>query len=119
LTALLDRTKVPSDLVVHRVWTPEGAAEGRVLPVAYATERRRRLIGGLLAALGFVMLVVLFSVHAPSYLAILGVAISVTGGWYALGGESGFYEVREDGSLGEFLGRTKPDLGSMRRVSVR
>ncbi|MGZ3415831.1 MAG: hypothetical protein ACXVAT_18590 [Isosphaeraceae bacterium] len=115
---MLDRTKVPPDLVVHRVWTPEGTAAGRVRPVAYATERRRRLMGGLLVGLGLVMLVVLFLVQAPSYLAILGVAISVAGGWYALGGESGFYEVREDGGLGEFLGRTKPDLGSMRGVKV-
>jgi hypothetical protein len=115
---LLDGTKVPRDLVVHRVWAPEGAAGAGVRPVAYVTERRRRLVGGLLAGVGFVVLVVLFLVQAPSVLAILGLAISVAGGWYALGGESGFYEVKEDGSLGEFLGRSKPDLGSMRRVKV-
>ncbi len=115
---MLDRTKVPPDLVVHRLWTPEGTAAGRVRPIAYATERRRRIIGGFLAGLGFVMLVVLFLVHAPSYLAFLGLAVSVGGGWYALGGESGFYEVTEDGALGEFLGRTKPDLDSMRGAKV-
>jgi hypothetical protein len=115
---MLDRTKVPRDLVVHRVWAPEAAADERVRPVAYVTEARRRLIGGLLAGLGFVVLAALFLVHSPSFLAIFGVAIAVAGGWYALGGESGFYEVSEDGGLGEFLGRSKPDLGSMRGMKV-
>jgi hypothetical protein len=115
---MLDRTKLPPTLVVHRVWAPEAGSDRGLRPVAYVTERRRRLVGGLLVALGFVTLVVLLAAHAPSFTAILGMAISVAGGWYGLGGESGFYEVREDGSLGEFLGRTKPELGSMRGMKV-
>jgi hypothetical protein len=49
----------------------------------------------------------------------LALFIMVPGGAYALGGESGFYEVAEDGSLGEFLGRTKPRLDSMRGMRAR
>jgi hypothetical protein len=117
--AMLDRTKLPPNLVVHRVWVPEHGTDLGSRPVAYASERRRRLIGGTFAVLGFVLIVVLFAIHAQSFLALLGVAISMAGGWYSQGGESGFYELREDGSLGEYLGRSKPELGSMRGMKPK
>jgi hypothetical protein len=49
---------------------------------------------------------------------LVGLAISVIGGVYGAGGRSGFYQITAEGRLGEFLGRTRPDLRSMRRMNV-
>jgi hypothetical protein len=38
---------------------------------------------------------------------------------YTNGGRSRYYEVAKDGSLGNYLGKAKPDLHSMRGMSVR
>jgi hypothetical protein len=41
--------------------------------------------------------------------------VEVIGGLYLSGGKRfGFYVLAPDGSLGEYLGRNKPDLRSMR-----
>jgi len=38
---------------------------------------------------------------------------------YAAGGQAGYYKVREDGSLGDFLGRKTPlGLSEMRRIKA-
>jgi len=116
---VFDRTNLPHDLWVHRAWVPkEGSARGG-RSIVYVTERRRRLIGGALIGLGLVVMLAIAAAHAPSGLVVLALFVLVSGGVYALGGESGFYEVAEDGSLGEFLGRTKPRLDSMRGMRAR
>jgi hypothetical protein len=46
--------------------------------------------------------------------------IEVIGGLYLAGGKrGGFYVLTQDGSLGEYLGKTKPDLKSMRGTKVK
>lgn len=115
---MLDRTKMPPQFAAHRVWVPDGSSDRHRRPIVYVTERRRRLIGGALAVLGFLVILVTGAVHASVALIVLGLVTSVIGGGYAAGGRSGFYEVAEDGRLGEFLGRSKPELGSMRGAKV-
>jgi hypothetical protein len=45
--------------------------------------------------------------------------VEAIGGLYLSGGKrSGFYVLAPDGSLGEYLGRNKPDLRSMRGTRV-
>ena len=118
MDTMIDRAKLP-DFTVHRAWVPDGTSSSARRSIVYVTERRRRLIGGLLIALALVVIVAIFLTSAPSGLLLIALLIVVPGGGYALGGDSGFYEIAEDGSLGEFLGRAKPDLHSMRGTKVR
>jgi hypothetical protein len=115
---MLDRTKMPPNLWAHRLWVPNAGSDRGARTIAYVTERRRRMVGGVILVLGFVLVLAMPLAHAPVGLLMVGLVMSVVGGVYAAGGRSGFYEVAEDGSLGEFLGRSKPELGSMRGMKV-
>jgi hypothetical protein len=111
---LLDRTKVPSDLWVQRLWVPDGSGVNRQRTVL-VTDKRRLLMGGAIMAAGLAVVIGGSAIHAPSMLGLIALVIEVIGGIYAAGGKrSGFYEVAPDGSLGEYLGRKKPDLRAMR-----
>ena len=117
--SVLDRTKMPPDLQAHRVWVPEWESDRDRRPIAYVTEKRRRLIGGSAAAVGFLVIVALGLAHLY-YLAPVGLVVTAIGAGYGLGGRTGFYEVAEDGSLGKFIGRSRPDdIVSMRGMRVR
>ena len=105
---VLDRNKMPPDLRAHRVWIDEINSDPRP-SIAYVTETRRRMIGGAVAVLGFLMIVAIPLAHLPYFLALVGLGVSAIGGTYSLGGRSGFYEVAEDGSLGKYVGRRRPD----------
>jgi hypothetical protein len=115
----LDRTQLPVDLVVHRVWMSDDLGGGRPgRSIVYVTERRRRALGGVMIALGALLMIGAAIAHAVVALMLVGLAISVIGGVYGAGGRSGFYQITAEGRLGEFLGRTRPDLRSMRRMNV-
>jgi hypothetical protein len=46
--------------------------------------------------------------------------LEVIGGLYLTGGKrGGFYVLAPDGGLGEYIGKSKPDLRSMRGTKVR
>jgi hypothetical protein len=115
---MIDRNKMP-DFKVHRVWVPDVSSSRTRRSIVYVTERRRRLIGGMLIALALVVMMAIVLTDAQIGLIVIALFIVGLGGAYALGGDSGFYEVAEDGSLGEFLGKAKPDLRSMRGSKVR
>jgi hypothetical protein len=75
------------------------------------------MIGLVPAVLGFLLLIALALIRAPLVLLILPMAIAVVGARYASGGQAGYYEVSENGSLGDFLGRRTPmGLSEMRRT---
>jgi hypothetical protein len=114
-SCVLDRSKIPSSLAVHRVWVPERDADLR-RPVAYVSDRRRRTIGAILIALGVVAALALVLTRAEFWPAFVPLLVAWTGAAYAGGGRTGFYEVDDDGGLGEYLGRSKPDFSSMRAV---
>lgn len=115
IDTMLDRAKMPG-FAAHRVWVPDAGSSPARRSIVYVTERRRRLIGGVLLAVGLIVMLAIAVTGAPFGLLVIALLLVVPGGGYALGGDSGFYEVAEDGSLGEFLGRAKPDLQSMRGV---
>jgi hypothetical protein len=117
MSLVLDRSKVASRLWVRAVWAPEaGRAE---LPIALVTDRRRFMIGGVAVVVGFLVVATLAVGQAPLLLVILPLALSFIGISYSLSGRSGYYEVAEDGSLGDFLGRRKPDLSWMRLANTQ
>jgi hypothetical protein len=118
MDTMLDRAKMPR-FSARRIWVPDEASSQAGPPIVYVTEHRRRLIGGLLIGLGLMVMLAIAVTSLPSGLLVIALLLIVPGGAYALGGESGFYEVAEDGSLGEYLGRTQPDLRSMRGTKVR
>lgn len=107
---MLDPSRLPSGLVVHQVWAPIDERDDR-RPVAYVGDRRRRNVGVALIALG--VLVGLLA-RLAFWFAFAGLLIALTGVAYASGGRTGFYEVAEDGGLGDYLGRAQPDLREMR-----
>ena len=112
---MLDRSKIPSSLAVHRVWVPERDSDRR-RPVAYVGDRRRRTIGVILIALGVVAALAVLLTRAAFWLAFVPLLVAWAGAAYAGGGRTGFYEGDDDGGLGEYLGRSKPDFSSMRAV---
>jgi hypothetical protein len=112
---VVDRSKLPSDLWVRMVWSPKDPADPEERPVALVTDRRRWMTGLVPTVVGILLLIALAIVHAPLVLLLLPMVLSVAGARYAAGGPSGYYEVREDGSLGDFLGRKTPlGLSGMR-----
>jgi hypothetical protein len=48
------------------------------------------------------------------WLAFVPLLLAWAGVAYGGGGRTGFYEVDDDGGLGEYLGRSRPELGLMR-----
>ena len=116
---MIDRTKVPSDLWVQRLWVPDSGSAPGQRPIVLATDKRRLLMGGGIMVLGFAVVIGARAIHAPAVLALLALVIEVVGGLYAAGGQrSGFYELAPDGSVGDYLGRKKPDLSSMRGTKI-
>ncbi len=116
-SSVLDKSKISADLVVHRVWVPQRASDRR-LSIAYVGERRRMIVGTALLALAVTLGLAALVTRAAFWVAFVPLLIALTGVAYAGGGRTGFYEVGEDGGLGRYLGRTRPDLGSMRRKRV-
>jgi hypothetical protein len=103
---VVDPSRVPRDLVVHGIWIPASEASPE-RPLAYVTERRRRAAGGAIIALAIVIAVVVASRgHFAVAIALMLAALAAAA--YAGGGKAGFYEVCEDGTLGDYRGKTPP-----------
>jgi peptidoglycan/LPS O-acetylase OafA/YrhL len=110
---VVDKSKLPSGLVVVRVWVPETGSEPR-RPIAYVTERRRRIVGAVLIVLGLVLGLAVLVSRTAFWLAFVPLLVSWIGIAYGAGGRTGFYELNDDGGLGEYLGQWTPEVGSMR-----
>lgn len=112
--ARLDKTKVPPDLWARRIWVQENANKPSLVEV---TDRKRLQIGAVIMALGFVVVVAVKVASAHWAFAVSALILEVIGGLYLTGGKrGGFYVLAPDGSLGEYLGKNKPDLKSMRGI---
>jgi hypothetical protein len=114
---VLDKAKLPDDLWVRMTWAPKPGSEPDERPIVLITDRRRWMTGLIPAVVGILLLSALFLAHAPVVLLVLPIGISVAGARYGGGGKAGYYEVNEDRSLGDFLGRKIPVvLRYMRRT---
>ena len=115
--ARLDQTKVPSDLWARRIWVPLSGGKPSLVEV---TDRKRLQYGAVIMLLGFAVVVVVKAVNLHWAFAVSFLIIEVIGGLYLAGGKrGGFYVLAQDGGLGEYLGKTKPDLKSMRGTRVK
>lgn len=101
-SSVLDKSKISADLLVHQVWS-DGSRQ-----VAYASDRRRWAVALAGIVLALSIAVALVAAGAPFWLAFFPLLLALAAAAYGSGGRTGFYELREDGSLGDFLGRTKP-----------
>jgi hypothetical protein len=116
---VLDRSTLPGDLWVRMLWAPKEAAGIQERPIVLVGERRRWQIGLVASVLGFLLLIALAVVRVPVVLLLVPMALALGGARYGASGRSGYYEVREDGSLGDFLGRRTPlGLSQMRRTKA-
>ena len=116
-SARLDRTKVPPDLWPRRIWVPLSGSKPSLVEV---TDRKRLYIGAVIMLLGFVVVVVVRAAHLHWAYAVSALILEVIGGLIITGGKrGGFYVLAPDGGLGEYLGKNKPDLRSMRGTKVR
>ncbi len=115
---MVDKTKIPTSLVVDRVWIPMFDSDPR-RPIAHVGDRSRRIAGAVMIALGAVLGGAVVIANSAVWVAFAALLIAWTGVAYATGGRTGFYEVSEDGGLGEYLGRSRPDLSQMRLTKPR
>ena len=116
---VIDRTKLPDDLWVRMTWAPKDASGIQERPITLVSDRRRWLIGLIPVGLAGLLLIALALLHAPLVLLIIPILVSLVGARYAASGSAGYYEVREDGTLGDFLGRKTPiGLSEMRRMKA-
>jgi hypothetical protein len=113
-SARLDRAKVPPDLWARRIWVPENANQPSLVEV---TDRKRLQYGAVIMLLGFAVVVVVRAMNLHWAFAVSFLILEVIGGLYITGGKrGGFYVLAPDGGLGEYTGKNKPDLKSMRGV---
>jgi hypothetical protein len=113
-SARLDRTKVPPDLWARRIWVPENANKPSLVEV---TDRKRLQYGAVVMLLGFAVVVVVKAMNLHWAFAVSFLILEVIGGLYITGGKrGGFYVLAPNGGLGEYLGKNKPDLKSMRGI---
>lgn len=109
---------MPEGMVAHAVWS---SATDVVRPnVVYATERNRRRTAAWLPVLPLVLAIIGYAFHQPfgNWSVVLLAATALGSAVVMRPGRAGFYEVREDGSLGTRLGRSAPELSGMRRSRV-
>lgn len=117
--SVIDRTKLPDDLWVRMTWAPKDSSGIQERPITLVSDRRRWLIGLIPVGLAGLLLIALALLHAPLVALIIPILVSVVGARYAASGSAGYYEIREDGTLGDFLGRKTPiGLSEMRRVKA-
>jgi len=84
------------------------------------TDRTRLMIGAVIMLLGFVVVVAVRAEHLHWAYAVSALILEVIGGLYLTGGKrGGFYVLTPEGGLGEYIGKNKPDLRSMRGTKVQ
>ncbi|HEX9094616.1 MAG TPA: hypothetical protein VF990_00795 [Candidatus Dormibacteraeota bacterium] len=82
---MVDKSKLSADLWLRMVWVPQASTDPDDRLIALVVDRKRFWISAIPMTLGLL----------AAYR-------------YPRGGQSGYYEVREDGSLGDFLGSQIP-----------
>src|SRR2546426_12304411 len=102
---VLDRSRLPGDLWVRMTWTPKEGSEPDERPIVLITDRRRLMIGLIPAVLGILLLSAPPLARVPVGLLILPPLALIAAAPYGGGGQNGYYQVKEDGGLGDLLRR--------------
>lgn len=105
---MVDKSKLSADLWLRMVWAPQASTDPDDRPIALVVDRKRFWISAIPMTLGLLAAIALLLVHASPALVLPLLAVLFVAYRYARGGQSGYYEVREDGSLGDFLGSQIP-----------
>jgi hypothetical protein len=114
--SVVDKSKVPSGLRVQMVWAPETSTDPEDRPIALVRDRRRLWLSAIPMLVVFLVGSAIALLTTQRLLLIPLLAIFALSYQYGLRGMTGYYEVAEDGSLGEFLGLKTPlGLSAMRR----
>lgn len=113
--SVVDKSKLPSGLRVQMVWAPETNTDPEDRPIALVRDRRRLRFSAIPMLLAFLVGSTFALLTTQRLLLIPLLAIFALSYQYGLRGRTGYYEVSEDGSLGEFLGLKTPlGLSAMR-----
>jgi hypothetical protein len=111
--------QIPEGLVARYAYAPPGHARGEPWIVALL-DRRYLMAGSVVSGCGSFLLLAAVALRWGSGAVALGLVCGVVGlGARMLGGRAGFYELAEDGTLGERIGRVQPDVTGRQRVPVR
>lgn len=112
---MIDQSKLPAGLHVRTIWAPEPSTDPDDRPVALVTDRRRLLISAIPMLLTFLVGSAVGILTTQRLLLFPLVVVFGLSYQYGLRGRTGYYEVSEDGGLGDFLGlKTPAGLSAMR-----
>jgi hypothetical protein len=116
---VVDKSKLPTGLRVQMVWSPETNTDPEDRPIALVRDSKRFWISAIPMLIAFLAgsAIALLTTQRLLLIPLAGVlALSYQ---YGLRARTGYYEVSEDGSLGEFLGLTTPlGLSAMRTAKA-
>ena len=116
---VVDKSKLPTGLRVQMVWSPETNTDPEDRPIALVRDSKRFWISAIPMLIAFLAgsAIALLTTQRLLLIPLAGVlALSYQ---YGLRGRTGYYEVSEDGSLGEFLGLKTPlGLSAMRTAKA-
>lgn len=113
--------QIPEGFVGRYAYAPPGDASGEPWIVALV-DRRYMLAGMIVQLSGTLVLVgnvVLSAGRGSDALLVWLLCLVVGVALRTFGGRAGFYELAPDGTLGERISRTQPDVTGWRRVAVR
>jgi hypothetical protein len=105
---VVDKSKLAADFWVRMVWTPRAATDPDDHPIALVIDRSRFWLSLIAMIVAFLAGITLILVHASPLALVVVLVISFGAYRYERGGKSGYYEVRPDGGLGDYLGRRVP-----------
>jgi hypothetical protein len=112
---MIDQSKLPGGLWVRTIWAPESSTDPDDRPIALVTDRRRLLISAIPMLLTFLVGSAIAILTTQRLLLFQLLAVFALTYQYGLRGRTGYYEVSEDGGLGDFLGlKTPAGLSAMR-----
>jgi hypothetical protein len=113
---VVDKSKLPEGLRVQMVWAPETNTDPEDRPIVLVRDRKRFWISAIPMLLAFLVGSALALLTTQRLLLFPPLAVFALSYQYGLRGRTGYYEVSEDGSLGDYLGLKTPlGLSAMRR----
>jgi hypothetical protein len=115
-SATIDKTRLSPNLWIRMMWLPREDADPKDRPVVLLTDRRRFWFRGIPMMLGLLLAIVILVFHGPIWLAITALVIVGAVAFFDQG-TNAYYEVRKDGTLGDYLGKNSPGfLREMRQT---